>query len=387
MSAIDSPTHRVFAERADALRAAVAARAERTERERRVPRETVRALVDSGLLRGLQPKRFGGEEVSPEEFFDVAVDLAAACTSTGWVFAVLGVHSWHLAQFSEQAQRDVWDQDPAALVCSSYAPTGTVRTAEGGYRLSGRWSFSSGSEHCDWVFLGGELPGSRPGASEHATFLLPRADYDLDDTWHVAGLAGSGSQDVVVADAFVPEHRCLPFRRTLELDTPGHAVNPADLYRLPFGAVFAFAVAAPSIGAVAGALANTMDKVSGSSRADDPHVQLRLMSARDDVALARRTVHEVFDELFASLGTADGIDLRQRAHVRFRAARIVASMAQAADQVFRSGGGHGIYLSEPAQRAFRDVNAMSMHVSNSVEKTARIHARAELGLPFHDNLL
>ncbi len=190
--------------KARALAPSLAQRAAETGQLRRIPDETIAAFQEAGLFRMLQPARWGGAEVDPRVFFDVQMTIAAACPSSAWVLGVVAVHNWQLALFAEAAQEEVWGTDPCTLISSSYATTGKVVRADGGYRISGRWSFSSGCDHCQWVFLGGFVPPEGESKTpDMRTFLLPRSDYRIDDNWHVAGLKGTGSKDIVVEDAFV----------------------------------------------------------------------------------------------------------------------------------------------------------------------------------------
>jgi len=152
----------------------------------------------------LQPSRWGALEVDPKTFFDVRMTVASACPSSAWVLGVVAVHAWQLELFPPEAPDEVWGNDPSTLVSSSYAPTGKVTRTDGGYRIFGRWSFSSGCDHCKWVFLGGFVASETEGKPpEMRTFLVARADYAIDDTWHV----GSG----------VPSPRALPLRTTARL--------------------------------------------------------------------------------------------------------------------------------------------------------------------------
>jgi 3-hydroxy-9,10-secoandrosta-1,3,5(10)-triene-9,17-dione monooxygenase len=175
------------------------------------------------------------------------------CGSSGWILGVIGVHNCHLALFPPQAQEDVWGEDTSIQISTSLAPTGTVERVTGGFRLSGRWSFSSGCDYCQWAALGGLAPATESGAPPEARmFLLPR-DYEINDNWHVTGLCGSGSKDIVVTDAFVPEYRTHSYLE-FHLCNLGAAINNGPLYRLPFGAVFPNSIAAPAIGVALGAL-------------------------------------------------------------------------------------------------------------------------------------
>jgi hypothetical protein len=176
--------------------------------ERCLPEQTIREMQEAGFFRVLQPKRHGGFELDPQVFVEIQMTLAEGCMSTAWVYGVLGVHPFQLALFDARAQREVWDSNDATLVSSSYQPVGTVERVEGGFRLSGRWGFSSGCDHCEWVLLGAVIPPAEPGAPpDMRTFLLPRSDYRIVHDWTVFGLQATGSHGIIVDKAFVPEYR------------------------------------------------------------------------------------------------------------------------------------------------------------------------------------
>src|SRR5215813_12768627 len=184
-------------------------RAQETEDARVVPAESVKALEETGFFRLLQPGAYGGLEADPVTFLTAVRLIASACGSTGWVASVVGVHPWQLALFPPQAQDDVWSADPATRMSSSYAPTGKAKLTRGGYRLDGRWSFSSGCDHASWVLLGGIVTDDEGNQVDFRTFLLPLGDYRIEDVWDTVGLRGTGSNDIVVDDVFVPEYRSL----------------------------------------------------------------------------------------------------------------------------------------------------------------------------------
>src|SRR5262245_33102039 len=267
-------------ERARALVPALLERVPEADRLRRIPDATIADFREAGFFRMLQPARWGGLEVEPRTFFDVQMTVAAACPSSAWVLGVVGVHSWQLALFPREAQEEVWGKDPESLISSSYAPTGKVTRVEGGFRISGRWSFSSGCDHCAWVFLGGFVPVAAGEKPDMRTFLLPRADYRIEDNWHVAGLKGTGSKDIVVDDVFVPEHRTHRLIDGYFLRSPGNEVNTAPLYKLPFGQVFVRSVSTSAIGIAQGALAAYLEVAAkrvgagdGTKVAEEPTTQ------------------------------------------------------------------------------------------------------------------
>ena len=215
---------------ARALQPVLRERITQAESDRMLSAETIRDFHDAGFWRMLQPKRYGGLEVHPNTFFDVQMTVAEACSSTSWVLGVVAVHAWQLALFDKRAQDEVWGDNPEALVSSSYAPTGKVKRVEGGFEISGRWSFSSGCDHCDWVFLGGFAPVEEGSPPDMRTFLVPKSDYTIEDNWHTMALKGTGSKDVVIDKAFVPEYRTHRMSDGFRCDNPGNAENPAALY-------------------------------------------------------------------------------------------------------------------------------------------------------------
>ena len=163
-------------------------------------------LSEGGFLRALQPKRWGGGEVTLLEFFDVVVEISRAAPSAGWVAGVIGAHPWQLALFADQAQQEMWADDPARMHSSSYNPTGKAEPV--GVKVWGRWSFSSGCDHCEGVNLGaiaGPLDlGDGNTVPEFRSFVLFPDQYRIEDNWYVAGPKGTGSKDIVVEETFVP---------------------------------------------------------------------------------------------------------------------------------------------------------------------------------------
>ena len=227
-------------------------RAQEAEDARVVSAESIKALEEAGHFRLLQPARFGGYEADPLTFYTAVRLIASACGSTGWVSSVVGLHPWHVGLFPLQAQEEVWGDDPATRISSSYAPTGKAEAVPGGHKLSGRWSFSSGCGHCTWVLLGSFVfSGGKP--VDFRTFLLPIRDYRIDDVWDTVGLRGTGSNDIVVDDVLVPGHRSLSFTDMHRCQLPGQEANPAPLYRLPYGSVFSYCITTAIIGMATGA--------------------------------------------------------------------------------------------------------------------------------------
>ena len=364
-------------------------RAPRTEQLRQLPDKTFADFQEHGLLRALQPKRYGGYELDPGIFYQAVTEVAAVCGSSGWIFGVLGVHNWHLAILPPQAQEDVWGKDNSIQLSTSIAPTGKVERVAGGFRLSGRWSFSSGCDHCQWVVLGGTAPSLDGDAAPDArVFLVPRADYTIEDNWHVTGLCGTGSKDIVIDEALVPEYRTHSLADAFDLRHPGTAINDAPLYRLPFALIFRYGITSPTIGVARGALTAFREQsrrrtnlVTRSSTAEDPFIQHRLAESAADISAAYDRMLAIFAELMELARAGKEIPLEWRARYRWDAGKAVDWSVRAVDRLFEASGGRGIFLDNPIQRAWRDVHAMRAHNGNNPESAALVFARSELGLP------
>ena len=378
-----------YLDRVRSLLPALRERAVHAEQLRRLPDETFKDFQALGLFRCIQPRRYEGYELDPGTFYQAIMEVGAVCGSSAWCLGVVGVHNWHLALFPPQAQEDVWGRDTSVQLSTSLAPTGSVERAGGGFRLRGRWSFSSMCDHCQWAVVGGVVPPAREGdPPDVRTFLLPRSDYAIEDNWHVMGLCGTGSKDLVVDDAFVPEYRTHSYRDAFLLKNPGAAVNDGPLYRLPFGSVFPACIASPAIGAALGALeafreqSKTRLATRDRSRvAEDPFVQFHLAEAAADVDAARTRLLGNFAEMMRLATAGQEIPLTQRARYRWDSAKAVEWSVRAVDRLLEASGGGGIYLSNPIQRAWRDVHAMRAHAGNNPEKAAAVFGRSEFGLP------
>lgn len=367
-----TPSGDELIERARAMIPALRERAARTTAERRVPDETIAEMQAAGFFRILQPKRWGGYEMHPNIFFEVQKLLAEGCMSTGWVYGVVGGHPYELALFHDKAQREVWGEDDSILVSSSYQPVGQVERTEGGFFLSGRWGFSSGSEHCRWVLLGAMIPPLKDGdPPDMRTFLLPRSDYRIEDAWHVFGLQGTGSQDIVVERAFVPEHRTHKAIDGFLCTNPGQAENDAPLYRLPWAQLFVRLVSTAALGgakaAVNGAIEIMKTRISsntGKVSKADPLLQNAIARAVSEIDEMEVVLRRNFDSMLAHAEAGEAIPMEKRTLFRYQSGSVVRRCAALVDALLPLLGGRAVYLSSPVVQPWLDLNAARAHVAN-----------------------
>ncbi|MFZ2059596.1 MAG: hypothetical protein WAU82_01165 [Candidatus Binatus sp.] len=338
---------------------------------RRLSDSTWKLLLDGGFLRSLQPARFGGGEVSLVEFVDATIEISRASPSAGWVAGVIGVHPWQLGLFTEKAQQEMWRDDPTTMHSSSYNPTGKAEKVAGGYKLSGRWSFSTGCDHCRGVMLGA-ISGAREIAGNQVrdfrSFLLMRDQYRIEDNWHVAGLRGTGSKDIVVDETFVPEYRTQShLDYAMNASLPGQDLNKGPLFRLPWSVVFNMALAASVLGSARGFveawIAATRDRKlnSGGRAADDSLIQNRLAEALWYLDATVSRVHADAIELWQMAEAHEVAPMQQRAQMRWNMNRGCDLVGRAVTDLFRAASGRAIFLDHPLQRRFQDVQAALAH--------------------------
>jgi 3-hydroxy-9,10-secoandrosta-1,3,5(10)-triene-9,17-dione monooxygenase len=375
--------------RAEALVPALRERAAEAEDLRRMSDETLADLHSSGLFRMLQPARVGGSELPFRALYELTAVIGTGCGSTSWVLANLAAHHWLLGMWHPEAQEEIWGESPDSLISSAliFARGRAVR-APGGYRLSGRWPFSSGIDASTWNMFGAIFSDEETGQNEARMFLLPKSDYKIIDTWHVIGLAATGSKDVEVSNVFVPAYRTLSTERIRGGPNRGSELNPGSLYRLPAVSLFGFAIAGVSLGIARGAIshfaATTRTRLSaytGRNIADFTNIQVHLAEAAALTDAAEAMVLRDCDE--ATRITEAGIvpSLEQRARYKRDGAFAATLCTRAVDLLFSATGGNAIYARNPIQRAFRDVHAANAHYNLNWDVSGAIYGRVALGLP------
>ena len=362
-------------------------RADDTERARQVPESSVKELEATGFFRFLQPQRYGGFEGDPIDFFTAVRDIAGACGSTAWISSVLGVHPWQVALFADEAQQAVWGDDANVRLSSSYAPTGKAVLADGGFTLSGKWSFSSGCAHATWVLLGGLVFNAEGQVVDFRTFMIPRDKYEIIDVWNTVGLRGTGSNDIVVEEIFVPEAFTLSMGDTGRCYGPGQEVNTSNLYKLPFHSLFTTTISTPIIGMAYGAYAEHVDMqqkrvraaYAGEKASLDPFAAVRIARASSEIDAAwALTMHNIREEM-ALVEAGEKIPLGLRLKVRRDQVLGTQRAIDSIDALFEASGGRALAEGTYLQRAWRDAHAGRVHAANDPERALQMYGAHEFG--------
>jgi 3-hydroxy-9,10-secoandrosta-1,3,5(10)-triene-9,17-dione monooxygenase len=380
--------------RARAMIPALKARAAQGEADRKLPDETIRDFQEAGFFDILKPKRWGGFEMEPQVFYEVQMAIAEGCMSSAWVLGVVGVHPLQLGLFPLKAQEDVWSKDPSTLVSSSYQPVGKVEKAEGGFYISGQWAFSSGCQHCDWVFVGALVFGAEGTPPEYRTFLVPRSDYQIVDTWNTFGLKATGSHDVKIERAFVPEHRTHKAMDGFLCRNPGQEVNDGDIFKLPWAAVFTRAVSTASIGALQDVLNSFLEiaktRVStntGVATKADPFALSAAANATAEIASMKNTLFKVFDDMMAVVRAGNDVAKEDRVFYKYQASRVSRRCADIADELLLLAGARGIFNDNPMVRPWLDLKAGRAHIANNQNLAGLTLGGSFLGAPVMDTFL
>lgn len=376
---------REMLEKLVALQPRLRERAAQTKAIRKVPDESIREIQETGFFLALQPKKYGGFELDPQDFFRMQIAIAEGCMSTAWASGIIAVHAFQVALMDERAQEDVWKDDIHTRVSSAYAPMGKVTPVEGGFLFSGRWGWSSGSDHCTWALLGGVVPGEG-----YRTFLVPRTDYVIEDTWFSMGLEGTGSNDIVVKEVFVPDYRTHKQMDGFNITNPGAVVNTAPLYQLPWAQIFVRVVCTPAIGACKEALrlykeiAANKTSMDPSKHATDPSTLERISAAANIIDEMETILFRNFDRMMAQVNAGQPIPVEERAQYRYQASLVIEKSLQVIDSLFSMAGGPSVFAGSEIQQKFLDIHTARAHVANNPTNFARNLGNIHLGLPNGD---
>jgi alkylation response protein AidB-like acyl-CoA dehydrogenase len=358
---------RTMLDRARALVPRLVERAPAAAAARRLPRDTIAEYHAAGILRILQPRRFGGMQGRFSLFSRIVEELTYGCASSAWVYAVLAEHQWIIAQYPEEAQIDVWGDAPKAVASSSLAPRAAAKRAGGGWRLSGRFPFSSGCDYAQWAILGAFL--GEMGDPRHIAYLLaPLAEIEIVDDWQVLGLAGTGSKSLVLHDVFIPEHRCVMVSDLFAGTPPGALVHPDyPVLRAPRGFLVSYSL--PPVGialsrraldvacaALAGRVSRGVTKL-----AESEVVQMAMGEAAAAIDVATMLLHTGRESSTAAVSSGRKITEAEALRARRDMVYAQHQVSWALDRLCEMNGARWVYDSDELGAIRRDVMTILTH--------------------------
>lgn len=363
------------------------------EEERKVQPEVFAAAREAGFFRILQPKQFGGLEYDLSMIVRIASEIGQGCASSAWVIDLAIMHQWLIANFPLEAQNDVWSANPDAVAFGSYSPATVAKPVKGGWELTGSWPFASGCDYGDWALLGARFDGEGPDGKPAIGFvLIPAMEYSITDDWYTNALAGTGSKSIVCEESFVPAHRRLFLEDAKAGKSPGADAHRQPLYRLPMFSVIPAAIASPALGALRGAIADftemasrrkTIAMASGNPMSGFPSIQSRLAEASAAVDAATGLILRDILETHAISEQGGEVPLDIRVRNRLDQAYAVKLAVAGIDAIYAVTGANGFTTGNRIERAWRDIHAISHHISLNWDAASTLYGKHRLGLDLH----
>jgi alkylation response protein AidB-like acyl-CoA dehydrogenase len=360
------------------------------EENRRVAEESMQALRQAGLLRIAQPRRYGGYETSMRTMLDVSAAVGEADGGTGWVVTLLNVCSWMVGTYPAQAQDDVWKDHPDALISGVLAPTSEARKVDGGYQVTGRWYWNSGSWHADWAVLGIPITDEAGEVVDQGLALIPRADLDLEETWFVAGMKSTGSNCLIATDVFVPGHRIVSVPPAIEGNYATEFTSEA-FYRSAFVPILALVLAGPQLGLGRAALDIVREKAAKkpisytfyTAQADSVAFQLQLAEAAMLIDTAHLHAYRAADDIDRAAAAGVYPDFLARARVRADTGWAIEHVLKAIDILLSAHGAGSFADVNPLQRIWRDSSVAARHAVVLPVIGYEVYGKALLGREDH----
>lgn len=356
--------------RARRLAPQIEARADQIEQERRLSEPVLDALFAAGMFRLLLPRSLDGGEVDPATFAAVIEEIAKADASTAWCLCQASGCSMSAAYLPPEVADDVFGRDPRAVLAWGPGPGARAVAVEGGYRVTGTWSFASGCRHATW--LGGHCAISEPDGSPRRnaegkrierTMLFPASSAQIEDVWHVSGLKGTGSDAFTVAGLFVPHEY------SISRDDPAERRQPGPLYCFPTGSLYASGFA----GVALGIARRMLDGLVNLAREKTPRgfkrplrdsavIQSQVGYAEAQLQSARHFLLSSLEEIWRSVGRSGALTLDQRVQIRLASTYAIHQAKAVADMTHHAGGATSIFIESAFDRGFRDIHAVTQQL-------------------------
>lgn len=356
-------------ERVQAVVPLIAERAATAEAQRKPDDDVIDALKRTGVFRALVPARHGGYEIDLEPFMDIGIDVSEACASTGWITTFYMEHNWLLGMFSRDVQDEVFGAQPFILAPGTVNPSGEAVRHEDHYELNGSWQFGTGIVHADWVLLSGRVAGDDPPLPR--MFLVPAGEVEVKDTWHVDGMAATGSRDIVARSVSVPFDR-------VSLVAMG-AAEPSSEYlrRIPVRPFLSLTAATPAVGCARRSVALFRERMTSrvlfgttKRQAETSAAQIRLGNLATRAAMAESTMRTAARDMTAHARGERELSALDQTRLRVTIAHVVRQCRDVVRDVMEASGASAHFLDNELQRIHRDVHVIAAHTVFDVDGVA-----------------
>jgi alkylation response protein AidB-like acyl-CoA dehydrogenase len=352
------------------------------EKERRLSTEICAHFAQAGVFNMLVPEEYGGLEMHPRDFVQVLKLLSMGDGSAGWNAMIGGTTGVLSASLPDEFAREIYGK-PGVLTVGVTAPVGRADIVEGGYRVSGRWPFGSGSQNADWICGGCFIYDNNDQVigkygPESQLMMFEANQVNIEDTWHVAGLKGTGSHHFNVENQFVPKGRSVILGARARVQRP--------LYQFPLLGLLALGVSSVSLGLGYKALNAFKDLAgvkspTGSKRKliDRPAVQADVAKSIADLESAEAYINHVIDSAWSAASQGEKLSLAHKGKLRLAAVNATHQSVLAVDRLYKLGGGSSIYESSELQQCFRDIHVTTQHIMVA-SPIFEVAGKVELGI-------
>lgn len=358
------------------------------EQDRRVAEESIKALAEAGLFRLTIPKRYGGYQTSTRTMLDVSAAVAEADGGTAWIVTLINVCNWMASLFSTQAQDEVFGANPDAKVSGVLTPTAESRKIDGGWEVTGKWYYNSGSWHADWSVLGIPIADEAGEIVDQGLALIPRSQLRVEDTWFVAGMKSTGSNAVIAENVMVPEHRILGFPNAIRGEYASEHAATEALYRSAFVPVIALVLVGPQLGMGRAALQYVISKAAKKpisytfyeAQQDSVAFQMQIAEAARLIDTAQLHAYRAASDIDEAAARGEYPDFLTRARVRSDTGYIAETICRAIEILLFAHGAGSFADVSPLQRIWRDSATAARHAVVSPTVAYEVYGKALLDL-------
>ncbi|MFI8004716.1 acyl-CoA dehydrogenase family protein [Streptomyces sp. NPDC086010] len=390
MTHVDTPTieerRAKLVAQAAALQPLLRDQAPRGDEARALPTEIVDELGRAGIFRLLTPARFGGHQTDLRTLTEVSETLAQGDGAAAWVGMIISVTNWLACLFPDRAQEEVFGVDPDARVTGVAAPTGMAEQVEGGYRVTGKWSYNSAAPYATWATLGALLMDATGAVVDQALLLIPASELVIEDTWRTSGMRGTASNTLIAQDVFVPTHRVLSVPAAAEGEYPRTADDGA-LYASAFAPMLLLCLAGPLLGlgkaaldtVVAQATSKPLSFTTHARQADSVGVQTQVAEAAMQLETARLHIYAAVDEVDAAASTRS-LDYTTRTRIRAQAGYAAQQVLSSISILLNVHGASAFADTNPLQRIWRDANIAARHAGLVPAVGLEVYGKSLLGV-------